>query len=325
MRVSSSDVFKNSPSQNSGLTSETKTKVSQNTDVKTLQNTQTKEFSVKTILESLLKELSSNQKSKETILKILQAKNIPQNIKDTTAQLNSIIKDLKSSKIPLETTSLLDKSLLDIEKIDAKSLQRQISNSGLFLESKLANLANKKLTLDQNPQKQLLDDVKANLLKVADELGKSGSLEAKEVARKIDRVLTNINYYQLISYSSNANILYLPLLWEGLEEGRVSLKKLKRKRFFCEINLKLKEFGEMDLLIMLFDDMDINLSIFTSSDDFLNRIRENLQTLKQSINSVGLRVSNINLYDYTRDERAKKELKRYAQSQQISQGMSLYV
>ncbi len=524
MEISTNDISKSMVADKSKILNSSKKQISQVLDgISATANKTTKETSVGVLLDSLFKDLSTNQKSKDVVLKILQDKTIFVDVKNTTTDLKSILNDLKTTKAPLKTVSLLDKLLINIKNLDALTLQKQINQSGLFLESKLANkdvqktllpnsikeplialkniaiqekldikiplidkilsakLANKQFignikeliqsskvsknqsTIDvvakleniakasqtveskisndmvistkeiktfskqivdnlnrldflkpqikediakltqiitkiqnmpninkadilnlnlseklqrsvnlikteliisqpkanlhvevsrivqalhngvqaeliakeivpnqpllapTNLKEEIATDIKANLLYVKDEISKTSNLNMPDTLAKIDKVLTNINYYQLLSFSANANILYLPLVWSGLDEGKISIKKLKQKRYFCEINLKLKDFGKIDLLIMLFDDISINISIFTKSEEFLARIRENLQILKQGINSVGLIPSNIYLYDSLKDDKIKKDTKSYVDAQQIGSGVNIHV
>ncbi|NOX16407.1 MAG: hypothetical protein GXP61_10390 [Epsilonproteobacteria bacterium] len=492
-------------------------------NLETSINTQKKNITLDILLDSLFKDLSSNQKSKNVVLQILQDKTLFLDAKETTTDLKSILSNLKNSKLPLKNTPILQKLLLDIKDISGKTIQKQISQSGLFFESNLLkadtsktllptfiqeplnslktlitenglnidkslvdkilnhktadknfintinelvqntkisknqaivdvlakldnliqknqlleskisndipinstevktnikeilvnfakldiskpqikkmisqlnlainqiqnssildksqllnlnlsqklqravnlikselalnmpkidthvkvakliqtlqtqvyeNIANKQivpnqpLLATQNTKEAITQDIKANLLYIKDELGKSKNINLPETMAKIDKVLTNINYYQLLSFSSNSNMLYLPLLWEELSEGQISIKKLKQKRYFCEINLKLKEFGKIDMLIMLFDDIFINISIFSKSTSFLTRIKENLKFLKVGINNVGLVPSNIYLYDSLKDDKIKKDTKSYVDSQQIGNGVNIHV
>ncbi len=315
------DVLKSSGSKSSMLNSLTKsikgTVLKEALSDIASQKSEIKGISIKTLLDSLIKDLAMGAKSKDAVLQILREKNISFSVKDTISDLKSIANTLKQSNV---SEKKLNGLFLSIEKLDGKSLERQIRQSGIFLESKLANMNTSK-----ESDLMLKDDIKANLLQLKDELVKSGDVAIKDVIPKIDRALVNINYYQLVSYGMSANMLYLPLLWDDLDEGEVSIKRLKQKRFFCEINLKLKDFGKIDLLIMLFNDIDINISIFTQNDEFLSRIRDNLQLLRKGINSVGLTSSNIYLYNSLRDEKIKKETKEYVDTQQIGLGISLHV
>ncbi len=314
MKISKNLVLNQKDIQNSS-----KTNVAKNRGVSlNSKDVQNKKVSIKSLLDSLLKDLAGKQKSNDTVLRILEDENILQNIKNTTLDIKSAISNLGDKKLNLKSLPSLENLLLDIDKVDAKSLQKYIEKSGIFLESKLANVT-------KNSKEQILNDTKAIFLQLKDEIMTKSEQFPKDTLVKIDKVLTNINYYQLLSLSSAANILYLPLMWEGLDEGQINIKKLKKKRYFCEINLKLKEYGQTDLLIMLFEDVNINISIFVQNQSFLARIRENLQILKQSINSVGLSVSNLYLYDSVKNKNIKKETKKYSNDQQIGSGVSFYV
>jgi len=523
MNISSSDILKNISNKNEIKNISSKKIVQTDAKTQVPMGAQVKDKSIKTLLDSLFKDLSLNLKTKDSVLKILQDKSATKDIKETSSNLKSIIADLKNDKTLLKSTKILDKLILDMKNIDAKALQQQIKQSGLFLESKLLNLdkkqsllpksivetlhslkniiinnkskinvatidkvlnaktankdfinnikqiitdskisknqavidtvvklenlalksqvieskitnefplkhldikanmknitavlskiavlkpkikeiitqinqdiskiqntpnlnkteflklnisqnlqravnliksdlliqepksdvhveisklvqflkedmkikiANKQIVPNQqlqaspNPKNEILYDIKANLLQLKDELSKTSSPNKNDTLNKIDKVLTSINYYQLASFSSGSNILYLPLLWDGLDEGQISIKKLKQKRFFCEINLKLKDYGKIDLLIMLFDKININISIFTKSDEFLHRVNENLLVLKQGINSLGLIPTNIYMYDSLKDNKIKRDTKSYVNSEQIGEGVNIHV
>ena len=316
MKVNASKNF--TPSHEAIVATDKKQILKNDLHIEDSNSLENRNFTIKNLLDSLFKDLISNQKSKDMVLKILKDENILQNIKDTALDLKSILNNFKKSKLLLKSTISLEKLLLDINKLDAKSLQKQIKKSGVFLEARLADSSSK-------PKEVILDDVKATLLLLKQELGQSKNLVVKDTLLKIDKVLTNINYYQLVSFSMGANISYLPLLWGELDEGQINIKKLKQKKYFCEINLKLKNIGKIDLLVMLFDDISINLSIFVQSDKFLKKIRENLQLLKQGISSVGLIPSNIYLYDFSRDKKIKKDIRDYALGQSKGIGISLHV
>ena len=82
-----------------------------------------------------------------------------------------------------------------------------------------------------------------------------------------------------------------------LENGSISMKKMNEEKFFCEINLTLKEFGQTQLLLALYDKNKLDLTIYASKDSFKQSIRENSIKLKQALNSVDLIPVNINIID----------------------------
>jgi len=199
-----------------------------------------------------------------------------------------------------------------VEKVNTKITNKQI-------------VPNQALQTIPNPKVEILTDIKANLMQLKEDMLKSSNPNLTDTLNKVDKTLTSINYYQLVSYSSGANMLYLPLLWDGLDEGRISIKKLKQKKYFCEINLKLRDYGKIDLLIMLFDEININISIFTQSDEFLQRVKDNMQILKLGINTIGLIPSNIYMYDSLKDDKVKRDTKSYVDNEQIGEGVNIHV
>ena len=156
-------------------------------------------------------------------------------------------------------------------------------------------IPNQKLLVDTPIKLELANDIKSTLLNIKHELSTQTSTVAREISLHVDRLINQIEYFQLLSLSSNTQSSYLPFLWDGLEEGQVSLKKLKENRFFCEINLKLKEYGKIDLMLMLFEDIHLNISVFAEKKEFLDLVQENLPALKQGINKIGLIPSTLQL------------------------------
>ena len=221
----------------------------------------------------------------------------------------------------------------ELVKTDAKSpLHVEVAKLTSKLESVIKEqVATKQIIPNQKLQEQiplkteLLNDVKATLLSIKHELHSSNIPAHKEVFAQVDRLLTHIDYFQLVSLSSNASTTYLPFSWDSLEGGQISLKKLKENRFFCEINLKLKEYGKIDLMIMLFEDIHVNISVFAEKKEFTQLVQENLSDLKQGINKLGLIPSNIQLFDALKDKKLKEDTRNFASSTQLGSGLNIEV
>jgi len=229
-----------------------------------------------------------------------------------------------------QVVNLIKSELL---KTDAKSLLHvEVAKLTLKLENVIKEqIATKQIIPNQKLQEQvsfkteLLHDVKATLLSIKHELHSSTTPVHKEVFVQVDRLLTHIDYFQLVSLSSNASTTYLPFSWDSLEGGQISLKKLKENRFFCEINLKLKEYGKIDLMIMLFEDIHVNISVFAEKEEFTQLVQENLSDLKQGINKLGLIPSNIQLFDALKDKKLKEDTRNFASSTQLGSGLNIEV
>jgi hypothetical protein len=178
---------------------------------------------------------------------------------------------------------------------------------------------NQKLLIDTPIKLELVNDIKSTLLNIKHELSAQTTPVAREISLHVDRLLTQVEYFQLVSLSSNTQTSYLPFLWDGLEEGQVSLKKLKENRFFCEINLKLKEYGKIDLMLMLFEDIHLNISVFAEKKEFLELVQENLPALKQGINKLGLIPSTVQL----KERQEKEEIQNFTSS--LGTGLNIEV
>ena len=114
-----------------------------------------------------------------------------------------------------------------------------------------------------------------------------------------------MDFYQLNSLVSNSNYVYVPFFWEMLEDGSINMKKTEEEKFFCQINLTLKDFGKVDLMLGLYDKNKLDLTIYAQREHFKTAIRENIQKLKIALNSVDLIPVNIKLLDM-KDEKEKE-------------------
>ena len=72
-------------------------------------------------------------------------------------------------------------------------------------------------------------------------------------------------------------------------------------KFYCQINLTLKDFGKVDLMMAMYDTNKIDLTIYAQRDHFKTAVKENLQSLKQALNEVELIPVNIKLLDLKED------------------------
>lgn len=148
------------------------------------------------------------------------------------------------------------------------------------------------------------NDMKAVLLQLQSEIS---TLPANNEALKhIDKLLTQVDYYQLLSITSNSSYVYLPFIWDLLEEGSISLKKSNEDRFYCEINLTLKEFGNINLMLSLYDKNHLDITAFASNDNFKKLVQENLKSLRFSLNKIGLIPVNIKIIELDKNQQTKE-------------------
>ena len=98
-----------------------------------------KDASIKSLLEGLSKDLINGTKNKETIVKLLQYAKPTLELKSLSSDIKNIIQYIQSNPKLEKQVNILKQFQIDIKTIDDKILKSNISNSGVFLESKLSS------------------------------------------------------------------------------------------------------------------------------------------------------------------------------------------
>lgn len=272
-------------------------------DTKTIEQLlNNKSTSIGEILKNLFDDLKSGEKSNSNIENILKNSTIFKELGNFSSNISTLInllKQLPQSENILQHIQKLSNFNEKIENLSSENLKEQIKNSGVFLESKILNSLN-----NPSENKNLNFDLKTILLKLNDELSNENKFQ--EISKQIDKLLSTIEFNQLNSIVSNSNYIYIPFFWEMLEEGFINFKKIDEEKFFCQINLDLKDIGKVDLMLALYDKNKVDLTIHIQNNDFKELIKNNLQKLKTNFNSVDLIAVNIRVLDL---QKAQNDLK----------------
>ena len=224
----------------------------------------------------------------ENIQNILNQNNISTFSNNFSSNLSPLLTNLKES---LETLNP-----------NNTAVQTHISKLVENVENLIKDLANPKAQ-----SSNISDDMKSILLQIQDEVSSKTDPKSQDLARQVDKLLTQIDYHQLASITSNSNNVYLPFFWEMLDEGNISMKKTDEDKFYCQINLTLKDFGKVDLMLAMYDKNKIDLTIYAQREHFKTAIRDNMQSLKVALNSVDLIPVNIKLLDLKEEQVEKKD------------------
>ena len=224
----------------------------------------------------------------ENIQNMLNQNNISTFSNNFSSNLSPLLTNLKES---LETLNP-----------NSSTVQTHISKLVENVENLIKDLVNPKAHSNN-----ISDDMKSVLLQIQDELSSKTDPKSQEIAKQVDKLLTQIDYHQLASITSNSNNVYLPFFWEMLDEGNISMKKTDEDKFYCQINLTLKDFGKVDLMLAMYDKNKIDLTIYAQREHFKTAIRDNMQSLKVALNSVDLIPVNIKLLDLKEEETQKKD------------------
>ena len=301
-------------------------KFENNTTTKTAQTVQNQNISTQTSQEIAVKEQITNETKqlliqiKDEVLKnptLVQNKNILpiidnllkmenlfikndflQNMADfkqlnqALAQnnINTFSNNFASNLSPLLTT--LKESLNNLSNPNILNIQNHLAKTINKVEHIISNLETQ---IDEKVSPK--DDMKTVLLQLKDELSAKTDAKSAEILKQVDKILTQIDFYQLNSLISNSNYVYVPFFWEMLEDGSINIKKAEDDKFYCQINLSLKDFGKVDLMLGLYDKNKMDLTIYAQRNHFKTAIRENIKDLKLALNSVNIIPVNIKLLD----------------------------
>ena len=274
-------------------------------------------------------ELKQNDISSINKIKLQNTSNL-ENLKNNINALKEVLNTSKSED-KIDLSNILEKSLtstslsqkLDLSKIFSSTnlpKENTITIENLFKTIKtLENLSTKNTLIKELPN--IKEDLKATLLLMKDEINNSSL--GKESLKHIDKLLTQIDYHQLLSLSTNSNHVYLPFIWDMLEDGNISMKELKEDKFFCEINLTLKDMGDIKILLSLYDENKLDITLYANKYEFKEFFRNELPQLKQAINKVSLILNNIKILDL--EEKQQKVENVYINTQDLSLGLNIRV
>ena len=241
---------------------------------------------------------SSNHKELKTIL---------ENLKNDLKMLNNIgdeaglVKAFNEVSDVSKEGSLQDKlqsaarrlahslSLADPEASTAKS---ELSESKALLKQlKLATNDINNITTKSGSEisKVLNQDVKSTLLNISE---KSQNAQTVNAANKM---ISQIEMHQMVSSLQGGIQTYMPYIWDGVEGGNVAFKQGKKDKFYAQIDLNFKKFGQINVMVGLVDKRYIDLSVATQTNEFKELILSSSSELKQAISKLGLIVSNFNI------------------------------
>ena len=232
-----------------------------------------------------------------------------QEIRTTLSQLYGTL--LSSSA--LDTNDLLDsiekllKNLNDSPTEELKTFTQQLKsaiNEGDITKelssfiTKLDEYTNPKELLTETFLKEsMANDLKSNLLSLHEELTQSKDPNATKLLEQTDKLLTQIDYHQLTSYLSASNSIYIPFAWDQLEEGSMTFKKTAGKKFYCEINLRLKEYGELNLMMGLYEGNQLEIQAHTEKPELKTLIQENISELRALLIHADLTPRSIRIFE----------------------------
>jgi len=225
---------------------------------------------------------------------------------DALSKIFEALKSVEQPKVPLE--QLLNKKIPTEIKTIIQDIKTVITNLDPILNKEVKSIINElsllksatKLSPEQNIKEILSNDLKAVLSKVSEELVKSPVANQAEILKQVDKLSLQIDYYQLVSHLSNASSLYAPFSWEQMQDGEITIKHSANDKFYCDIDLKLKDYGELNIRLALYDKNQLNIQINSDNEEFKEIIKENIPSLRSALIDVQITPREIRLLNKTK-------------------------
>lgn len=277
-----------------------------------LSNSKNKELDLSNIFKQLFTQVKDSTASNETVLNLLKSSNLTKDMGSFSKNLQTLLKNIEADPKMANLKSTLQNFMVNIEKATPNTIKEQISNSGIFLESKLLNI----LKSPNKSEALMLNDLKALLLKASEQLKDEAadSSTKLETSKQIDRLVNQIEYHQLYSLANSSNNIYIPFLWDLLEDGSIDTKKINDEKFYCKIDLTLQELGKVDVHLFMFDKKNIDITFFIEKNETKQTFRENASKLKQALHSAGVSIQTFEIYSQKEENPNSKELEAFKNS-----------
>jgi len=224
--------------------------------------------------------------------------NILQNIEQNTLTPKAGIQQILEKNIPKKITQIITDIKNDINSADPVHSKevRSLTKELLLLDS------SQKLSIQESIKEILSSDFKAVLHKASEDISKlSPNTNQHELLKQIDKLSLSIDYYQLASHLSNSSSLYLPVSWDEMQEGNLSIKKASQDKFYCDIELKLKEYKELKLRLTLYDENQLNIHISSDSTELKKIMGENMKELRSALINSNITPRDIRFSNYTKN------------------------
>lgn len=235
----------------------------------------------------------------KTILKDLYSLLLSSKARDSNTLLDALERLMVTLKSPQNETAIqqeLKGFISQFEKVLEHADPALSKDAGTLLNRLNSISTPESILLEPLLEESLKEDIKSRLLGLSHELESSSHPKAPELLEHVDKLLTQIDYHQLLSYLGSSNSIYFPFSWDLLEEGSMGFKKGKEKKFYCEINLKLKEYGELNLLMALYEGNQLEIQAHTEKKELKELIDENVEQLRSFLIDAGLSPRRIRVF-----------------------------
>jgi len=293
-----------------------------NLEVK-IPSLQTTNFpTLKSDIITTIKDLFVNLKEQITNKGFTDIKNIFTLIESKITPLVEQNITAKSIKNDLSNRLELFKSLTVDSASKQQIVLQNILNNSQVIQSKIDTLPQVLFENNLSKTANFINDLKMTSAVIEEFIRNSNEPAIKELKTIIDKINTQIDFYQLLSYSTNSTHTYLSFLQDGIEDADIRFNKDSEDSFSCQINLTLKEHGDLKILMILDKKKNININIGLEQEEFKSIVQENLQKLRVGINNIDLLIQSLNIFSINSKE--EKSIKNsYGSSSDFSFGLDI--
>ncbi|MCR6572499.1 flagellar hook-length control protein FliK [Campylobacter insulaenigrae] len=234
----------------------------------------------------------------ENIFKTNKNLNFSQNLQEEL--LTNLSKELN------QTSKKLNEVLkaLDLKNYDAKNSLDDIKNIEKKLELSIKDLSKITQKSANEINSDLQKDIKSTLLQISN-LAKN--LDNENILNQTNRLITQLEFNQLLSLADNNIHTFLPFFWDDLEKSNVVFKRGKKDKFYAQINLEFESLGKINVFLSLNNDKYIDINMMIENIEFRKKLYERAHELKKSLVKVGLLSSNFFISDIIKNKFQNQE------------------
>ncbi|MCR6584804.1 flagellar hook-length control protein FliK [Campylobacter insulaenigrae] len=234
----------------------------------------------------------------ENIFKTNKNLNFSQNLQEEL--LTNLSKELN------QTSKKLNEVLkaLDLKNYDAKNSLDDIKNIEKKLELSIKDLSKITQKSANEINSDLQKDIKSTLLQISN-LAKN--LDNENILNQTNRLITQLEFNQLLSLADNNIHTFLPFFWDDLEKSNVVFKRGKKDKFYAQINLEFESLGKINVFLSLNNDKYIDINMMIENIEFRKKLYKRAHELKKSLVKVGLLSSNFFISDIIKNKFQNQE------------------
>ncbi|QOG11315.1 flagellar hook-length control protein FliK [Arcobacter sp. FWKO B] len=260
------------------------------------QNTSLNTLNPSDFLKNIFQIIKNGDMSQNAIFEMLKNNPTIKNSGTFGENIQELIKML--SQNPTQNSQNVNNLLTHIQNLQPQVLQNSLLNSGIFLESNLLKMALGDLGIQDLTKdiKAVLYQLKNEILAKIAEQPQNQSQQNQNILNQTEKLIAQVEYFQLLSLYGNGNYFYMPFYWEDLVGGTIYTRKDEDKTY-CEIDLELQSYGNIRVMLSLFGKDTIDISFSIQNGELKTLLQDNLKLLRANINKADLNLMGVKIID----------------------------